>query len=369
MKLALAHNRDYAFNAICPYYTMFPLEYPMGIINKHRKSSPVLLDPFCGRGTTLYAARRFNFPSYGLDTSAIATAIARAKLARASLDQVLKLAEELLQATPSELPSEEFFQHAFAPSTLTEICSLREGLRNRTSDKAAILRAAALGCLHGPLPVAGGTASYFSNQMPRTFASKPAYSVRFWKERDMKPPKVSVLDVIRKKLSRITDLDAASSGKPQDVQCKDARLASSYDHITGASITITSPPYYGMTTYVEDQWLRAWFLGGPSEIDYGNRTQLRHSGHDVFIAELAKVWTNVLAVSNDEAHLYVRFGAIPSVKSDPRKILKASLEEAIGWKLLSLRNAKTSDAGRRQADQMGSLSAPAEEFDFHAIRA
>ena len=29
--------------------------------------------------------------------------------------------------------------------------------------------------------------SYFSNQMPRTFASKPDYSVKFWKERGLRP--------------------------------------------------------------------------------------------------------------------------------------------------------------------------------------
>ncbi len=58
MKTALAYTKEYAFNAICPYYTMFPLEYPLNLINKHRNHAPVVLDPFCGRGTTLYAARK-----------------------------------------------------------------------------------------------------------------------------------------------------------------------------------------------------------------------------------------------------------------------------------------------------------------------
>ena len=82
MKSALAYNKDYAFNAICPYYTMFPLEYPMGIIANHRHDNPVILDPFCGRGTTIYAARKLSLRSYGLDISLIATSIAQAKLAR-----------------------------------------------------------------------------------------------------------------------------------------------------------------------------------------------------------------------------------------------------------------------------------------------
>jgi DNA modification methylase len=55
MSIRLAYSKDFAFNAICPYYTMFPLEYPMRIIRKHKSANPVILDPFCGRGTTIYA--------------------------------------------------------------------------------------------------------------------------------------------------------------------------------------------------------------------------------------------------------------------------------------------------------------------------
>lgn len=370
MKSALAYNREYAFNAICPYYTMFPLEYPLGIINKHRKNAPVVLDPFCGRGTTLYAARKLGFQAYGLDTSPIAAAIAQAKLASATIEDVIALAETLVAVAPKDVPNTAFFQKAFSKSTLVELCSLREGLmKARPSSEAAILRAAALGCLHGPLPSANGTPSYFSNQMPRTFSSKPDYSVRFWEEREIRAPRASVVEVLRKKLARIGDLDSPSRGRLTNVKCKDARSAASYRNVGKASVTITSPPYYGMKTYVEDQWLRNWFIGGPAVPDYGNVQQLRHTGHEIFVTDLAKVWKNVHNSSEDGAHLYIRFGSIPSVRSDPRELLKASLEEAGGWDLVSVRNAKTAEAGKRQADQMGRESEPATEFDFHAIRA
>ena len=85
MGTALAYKKEFAFNAICPYYTMFPLEFPMRLLKKHQAESPTVWDPFCGRGTTIYAARKLGLPSYGLDTSPIAVAIARAKLASAEL--------------------------------------------------------------------------------------------------------------------------------------------------------------------------------------------------------------------------------------------------------------------------------------------
>ncbi|MES3027656.1 MAG: DNA methyltransferase [Pseudomonadota bacterium] len=113
MKTALAYNKEYAFNAICPYYTMFPLEYPLGIINKYRAIAPVVLDPFCGRGTTLYAARKLGFKAYGLDTSPIAAAIAQAKLASAAVEAVMALAEELVAKTPRDVPDTAFFRTAY----------------------------------------------------------------------------------------------------------------------------------------------------------------------------------------------------------------------------------------------------------------
>jgi hypothetical protein len=367
--MALSYHKEFALNAICPYYTMFPIEYPLRIIGKYRHGAPVVLDPFCGRGTTLYAARRHQLPSYGIDASPIAVAIAKAKLATASRDEVIQLAETLVAESPNQVPETPFFKRAFSKRTLTELCSLREGLltEKRPSNTSAILRAVALGCLHGPLPREGATPSYFSNQMPRTFASKPDYSVRFWNERGTRPPLVSLVQVIKKKLSRIEDLDSKSHGRISNIKCSDARDVLSFRSIPKTFLTITSPPYYGMRSYVQDQWLRMWFLGGSEDVKYESGDQLCHSGHDAFIADLAKVWKNVRESSVDGAHLYVRFGALPSAKSDAKFLLKSSLEEVEGWELVSVRNAKTSQEGKRQAQQMGSGSEPSEEYDFHAI--
>ena len=307
--------------------------------------------------------------SYGLDTSPIATAIAQAKLASAEMENIIKLAEKLIAIAPKRCQTAHSLPEAFSRQTLLQMCSLREGLlrEEQLTDESAILRAAALGCLHGPLPTKSGTPSYFSNQMPRTFASKPEYSVRYWRDRKMLPPNVSVVEVLRKKIKRITDLSANSPSRIRNVKCLDARKSTSFSKIKGPTVTVTSPPYYGMRTYVQDQWLRMWFLGGSEEIDYGNDIQLCHTGHERFTTDLSKVWANISTRAQDEAHLYVRFGSIPSAKSDARTILKDSLEEAGSWKLISVRSAETSHSGKRQADYMGGNSEPAIEFDFHAV--
>src|SRR5690606_1420316 len=167
MTMQLAYTRDYALNAICPYFTMFPLEYPLRIVNKHKSDSPVVIDPFCGRGTTIYAARKVALPSYGFDVSPIAVAIAKAKLATASADSIIKLAQEFLDTDPKAVPDQPFFRDAYSRSTLKELCSIREGLLRirKETDQSALLRAASLGCLHGPRAKSLSHSGYFSNQM------------------------------------------------------------------------------------------------------------------------------------------------------------------------------------------------------------
>jgi hypothetical protein len=368
MQLPLAYDRDYALNAICPYFTMFPLEYPLRIVKKHKRDNPTVIDPFCGRGTTTYAARRIGLRSYGLDTSPVAVAVAKAKLSSASSTDILALAKELIEPEPREIPDTPFFRRAYSKSTLRELCSLREGLLRirKETHESTLLRAAALGCLHGPRANDLSRSGYFSNQMPRTFASKPDYSVQYWKSKGLTAPRLSVLDVLRRKLDRIPNLDSATRGSFRNIRCADARKARSYGNLKGRLLVVTSPPYYGMRTYVQDQWLRNWFLGGPAEVSYETEVQLSHCGHASFVRDLARVWTH-LKKRADGIDLYVRLGTIPSVKSDARELFQASLEESGGWRLVYTQRANTASEGNRQADQMLPASRAEDEFDFHAV--
>jgi hypothetical protein len=373
--VALAYSKENALNAICPYFTMFPLEYPTKALKKHCKEKPVVLDPFCGRGTTLFAARIFGLKSWGIDSSPVAVAIAKAKLARCDVEEPLRLAAKLIsEVDPTEIPETPFFRVAYHRDTLRHICALREGLLSLGSetDASAILRAAALGCLHGPLPKHMENAGYFSNQMPRTYASKPDYAVRFWKERKLKAPRIDVLRVLRRKIERLVGLEQESPCSITHVLHGDAQSAGVFQSVnTAPSVVITSPPYYGMRTYVQDQWLRNWFLGGPESIDYSAGPQLDHSRQDAFAISLGKVWRNIAASAADSEtlHMYVRFGIIPSASVDAKRIFRNSLDESgIAWRLVSTRTAKSADAGKRQAEQMKAESAAAIEFDFHIER-
>lgn len=354
---------------------MFPLEYPTKVLKKHLKERPIILDPFCGRGTTLFAARNHKLSAWGIDASPVAVAIAKAKLASCDKHAPIWLAERLIAETePVSIPDSNFFRHAYHPQTLREICALREALLALTQedDASSILRAAILGCLHGPLPKHLENAGYFSNQMPRTYASKPDYAVRYWTERNLHPPKIDVLRVLRRKIERLKGLEELSPNSFNQVLHGDSQTSDVFQKIGSApSVVITSPPYYGMRTYVQDQWLRNWFLGGPETIDYTAGPQLDHGGQQAFAASLGNVWRNIAnsATSSNSLHMYVRFGIIPSASVDAKKLFRDSLDASgIAWHLVSTRTAASADAGKRQADQMKAESAAAIEFDFHVAR-
>lgn len=372
MPSTLAYDPKFSLNAICPYFTMFPLEYPIKVIKKHVKNVPVILDPFCGRGTTLYAARTLGLQAWGIDASPIAVAIAQAKLASCTYNEVMALARKYIKREVKNIPDSPFFRKAFNSMTLRDVCAIREGLLGIRIEThaSAVLRAAMLGCLHGPVAKTVEGAAYFSNQMPRTFSTKPDYSVKYWKDKKLSAPNVNVLKVLERKLSRIPELFEDDKYDGQFIVQSDSTLRRAYKSISkNYSLVITSPPYYGMRTYIQDQWLRLWFLGGPDYVDYSaDVEQIDHNTQEVFTKALASVWKNVKKTEADTLDLYIRFGSVPSAKSDPKEIMYNALEEAKGFKVISVRNASSAHAGKRQADQMALTSSATDEFDFHVIR-
>jgi hypothetical protein len=358
-----------ALNAVCPYYTMFPLSFPISVLKRFKGKRLRVADPFCGRGTTIFAARLKGHRAYGIDASPIAIAIARAKLAETSDQEVLDLAQEILESRSNvRVPKGEFWELAYEAKTLREVCILREGLRNMRSDAAAMLRAVCLGALHGPLSKDPEQRSYFSNQMPRTFASKPDYSVKFWKDRALKPIAIDVMAVIERRVERL-ELDTLPPRRGSSrILAGDARLARGYSHMpSNIDLVITSPPYYGMRTYIADQWLRNWFLGGPSEVPYSEESFLSHQSPISFAQSLSRVWDRIGERLAQTGRMFVRFGAIPSRKRNPREIMLASLEHSrFDWTVCHVRKAESAASGKRQACHMGNRvkSSAVEEHDY-----
>jgi hypothetical protein len=340
---------EHTLNAICPYFTMFPLAFPLSVLAKRAAPCDWVLDPFCGRGTTNFAARVLGLPNFGIDSSPVGAAVAAAKLVDASPRSVVRAAKTILAeiSEPIDVPQGAFWDWSYAPEVLLSLCRLREGLiTDEKSPARTALRAVILGALHGPRTK--GAPSYFSNQCPRTYAPKPRYATTFWQERGLRPEPVDVLAVIERRAERYF---AHRLPKPIGaIRHADSRERSAFARL-GRRFrwVITSPPYYGMRTYVPDQWLRGWFLGGPPTVDYSQAGQLTHAGRAEFVTDLAAVWQRVSEVCLSDATMVIRFGAIQDRAVPSLDLLSASLGAA-GWEIANVVPAGAADHGRRQAD-------------------
>jgi hypothetical protein len=300
----------------------------------------------------------------GIDINPVAVAIAQAKLTQVTTDAVVRLATKILNSDQrGEVPSGEFWQWCYEGETLRELVTLRTNLLELSTPTAAMLRAVLLGILHGPRNK--GLPSYLSNQMPRTYASKPAYAVKFWKARGMEPVRLPALEIIARRADRL--LKAAPLAQGGKVYLGDSvetlrEIRQSFD------LVVTSPPYYGMRTYVADQWLRSWFLGGLPEVPYDTTGQIaRQPNQESFIQALADVWSNTAERCFRGARLAIRFGALPSARTDPEQLILSSIRLAdAGWVIKEVLPAGTSPKRARQAEQFGKAGSAIDEIDVVA---
>jgi hypothetical protein len=347
---------------------MFPLDFPLDILKEHARNNDYVLDPFCGRGTTNFAARLVGLSSLGVDSSPVAVAITSSKLVVTSVEAIIEEARHILaEYKPCDVPSGEFWQLAYHPDVLHSLCCFREVFLEDCSMPSRIaLRGIILGAMHGPKQKT--FQSYLSNQCPRTYAPKPAYATRFWRERGLEPEIVDILDVIERRAKRYYETLPNTIGT---IRLADSRQPEALQPISpdiGYNWVITSPPYYGMRTYIPDQWLRNWFLGGPDIVDYNNNNQIVHKSPVDFVADLRQVWRNTAAVCDDNAKLIVRFGGIAYRRVNPLELLSNSFVDS-GWCVSEIFNAGSASEGKRQASCfLRNESKPINEYDVWAVK-
>lgn len=361
---------DTALNGICPYFTMFPLAFPLNILKRSGKAGDIVLDPFCGRGTTNFAARLVGLQSLGVDSSPVATAITASKLVTVTVNEVLDEARRILSKHEARhVPASEFWQWAFHPIVLDTLCRFREAfLEDCTTSARIALRGIILGALHGPKRKT--SPSYFSNQAPRTYAPKPGYATRFWQMRSLMPEPVDCLSLIERRANRYYSV-FSSVAVTSTVRLADSRKIETLQIEAPEgrfSWVITSPPYYGMRTYIPDQWLRNWFVGGPDVVDYSYRNQIVHSSPEDFASDLRQVWRNLEQVCSRDAKLIIRFGGIMGRQVNPLEVIKSSLNGS-GWHITTIKSAGSATRGRRQANTfLRTKNTPMIEYDIWAVR-
>ena len=318
---------------IGPYYAMFPSAFCDAVIEKYSLKGDTILDPFAGRGTALYSAATAGRHALGIEVNPVGWIYSRTKLLPAEKDQVdgrivqLQSAAHRYAREARELPA--FFRHCFASEVRQFLLCARHLLNWRQNHVDRTLMAFLLVHLHGKV------SDSFSNQMRQPKAMSPNYAMAWWKKKDSKPPQIDPLEFLRKKLKW-----RYAKGRPRTTTSK-VYLGDSVgilSELTGnlakralhqPSLLLTSPPYFGITNYHYDQWLRLWLLGGPPT---DRRTYNQYNGkHRGKFANL-ETYSQLLATVFERASHLMRADAIVYVRTDRReptlKITKKALKKA-----------------------------------------
>ncbi|MBI3269813.1 MAG: hypothetical protein HYZ53_12380 [Planctomycetes bacterium] len=82
---------------------------------------------------------------------------------------------------------------------------------------------------------------------------------------------------------------------------------------------VTSPPYFDVTNFEEDQWLRLWFLGGPPAPTRGRLSRDdRHGLLKKYCGFLTDMWRALGGVVATRGHVVIRIG---STRLSPEKLV------------------------------------------------
>ena len=294
---------------MCPYFAMFPEAFVRQNVLAWSKRGEVVLDPFSGRGTTVFESLLNERIGIGCDTNPVAFCLSRAKADPPTLLEVIERLDTLEQAFQlvSKAPelADEFFTLCFHEKTLQQLLFLRKTLDWRGNRVDCLIAAIALGCLHGE---SHRTQLCFSNRMPRTISTKPAYSVRWWREKGCIPPERDVFAILRAVAEyRYRSPLPTAKGKVVEGDARQASILLS-DYRQKVKLVVTSPPYLDITDYHEDQWLRLWFLGGPARPAIGRGRDDRHRRVEAYWQFLREAWQGILPLLQESAQIVVRIG-------------------------------------------------------------
>lgn len=352
------------FHAICPYFAMFPETF----VQKHlvwSEKDDLVLDPFSGRGTTVFESLLSGRRAIGCDTNLVAVCISNAKADPPELDDALDRLDEIGNApvrVADPVQDDPFFQACFHSETLRELLHLRGHLDWKDRREDRFIAAIALGALHGE---SHRSRRYFSNRMPRTVSTKPAYSVRWWQDNGYRPPRRNVMEILRELVDyRFVSSPANRRGL---VAHGDARKAEQYfpQHRGKVSLVITSPPYLDTTNFEEDQWLRLWFLGGPPKPVRRGRSDDRHTQPRKYWKFLTEAWAGIGPLLRDDAHIVIRMGGKKLDQDEIRCELSSALEQGIGRKVILMDDMASDIVGGQLRVVRPGIEGSKKEFDFH----
>lgn len=306
-----------------PYYAMFPIEFAFKVINEFSIQGDSILDPFAGRCSSIYAASVLGRNGVGIEISPVGWLYGKVKLKPADLESVIsrlyKIYEKRNAFTAQLKELSEFFHICYCKEVLLFLLSCREHLKWQQDEVDATLMSIVLVHLHGKL------GEGLSNQMRQTKAMGLDYSVKWWRGNNMaQPPEINPLQFILEKINWRYAKGIPKGAKSEIILGDSTVELSNIKNNTHSkfSLLFTSPPYYSITNYHADQWLRLWTLGGTPHPTYGGH---EHKGRFLSKEKYKNLLYNVFSQSAS----LLKENCVVYVRTDARKFTLETTKEVL----------------------------------------
>lgn len=291
-----------------PYYAMFPIDFAFNVVNKYSKPGDKILDPFSGRGSSIFAGSVLGRESTGIEINPLGWLYSNVKLHPARVSNVLTRLKEIYDLRENYvleiLNYNDFFRMCYCDEVLKFLLSARENLDWKNNNADRTLMAFIAIYLHAAI------GEGLSNQMRLTKSLGMQYSIDWWKKNNLtNPPEINPYEVIKEKIEwryKYGVPERFNSSVKFGDSCKvTEKMLQKEDN--QYSLLFTSPPYCGITDYFMDQWLRLWLLGGSAEPEYQKDDHKGRFGNkDKYKELLNTVFGNCSSLMKDDAVIYVR---------------------------------------------------------------
>ena len=310
-----------------PYYAMFPLDFAFDVVEKYSNEGDFIIDPFAGRCSSIYAGGVLGRHSLGIEINPVGWLYGTVKLHPAEKKEVVDRLLEIYTMRNEYIRTIEmmplFYRMGYCDEILKFLLAVRDNLNWKSNSVDATLMSIILVYLHGKI------GEGMSNQMKMTKAMGINYSVKWWTKHNLiKPPEINPLNFVMKKIewrynkglpsvfdSYVIFGDSAIELEKVVQKSKETDIR--------FSLLFTSPPYYAVTDYFADQWLRLWLLGGPETPKLNQeKHKARFENKEEYYKLLDSVFCNCSFLMGEKSTIYVRTDRREFTYSSTREILQ-----------------------------------------------
>lgn len=274
------------------YPARFVPQVPGVLIGFLSRPGELVVDPFCGSGTTMVEARRLGRHSLGIDTNRVAVLVSESRLAEIAPEEFRLRTRKLSTKAASlmaeddllsKVPNLEENAQWYHPDTLRELAAVWWSV-DRDDPFAKI----ALGVFSGILRQASSQTKHWGwvcdNVKPKSYVYRPALSM--FMNRLIERGALLSGDAARENRTKAT------------VALGDCRAVLKELDAGSVGSVVTSPPYFGMTDYVRSQRLTYLWFDWPLDADRALETGARYkrhrkSAHADYMTELMETFEEV----------------------------------------------------------------------------